>query len=231
MNKRTQLFSLKSIKIGFDIVFVVLILATLLLIFASVVEMAYLSPKTNNSSILARIVPLDNTYNNITLISKIDNSSTKGSIDASDIEIKMDRANFKSLPILYQIISTLTLVLGLLFLIFVVFHIKNIIKCIIRGMREENSYKHFVFNKENIKRFRYIGIGFICMPIIELTIYLFDNYFLKKYFYIPDYKILPSSSLGYITWDYIFIGLLFITFIEIIRRGISIQEENDLTVE
>ncbi len=230
MNKRTQLFSLKSIKIGFDIVFVVLILLTLLLIFASVVEMAYLSPKTNNSSILARIVPLDNTYNNITLISKIDNSSTKGSIDASDIEIKMDRANFKSLPILYQIISTLTLVLGLLFLIFVVFHIKNIIKCIIRGMREENSYKHFVFNKENIKRFRYIGIGFICMPIIELTIYLFDNYFLKKYFYIPDYKILPSSSLGYITWDYIFIGLLFITFIEIIRRGISIQEENDLTV-
>lgn len=97
-------------------------------------------------------------------------------------------------------------------------------------MREENSYKYFVFNKENIKRFRYIGIGFICMPIIELTIYLFDNYFLKKYFYIPDYKILPSSSLGYITWEYIFIGLLFITFIEIIRRGISIQEENDLTV-
>ena len=230
MNKRTQLFSLKSIKIGFDIVFVVLILATLLLIFASVVEMAYLSPKTNNSSILARIVPLDNTFNDITLISKIDNSSTKGSIDASEIEIKMDRTNFKSLPILYRIISTLTLVLGLLFLIFVVFHIKNIIKCIIRGMREENSYKHFVFNKENIKRFRYIGIGFICMPIIELTIYLFDNYFLKKYFYIPDYKILPSSSLGYITWDYIFIGLLFITFIEIIRRGISIQEENDLTV-
>ncbi|MDD4544769.1 MAG: DUF2975 domain-containing protein [Bacteroidales bacterium] len=230
MNKRTQLFSLKSIKIGFDIVFVVLILLTLLLIFASVVEMAYLSPKTNNSSILARIVPLDNTYNNITLISKIDNSSTKGSIDASDIAIKMDRTNFKSLPILYRIISTLTLVLGLLFLIFVVFHIKNIIKCIIRGTREENSYKHFVFNKENIKRFRYIGIGFICMPIIELTIYLFDNYFLKKYFYIPDYKILPSSSLGYITWDYIFIGLLFITFIEIIRRGISIQEENDLTV-
>lgn len=230
MNKRTQLFSLKSIKIGFDIVFVVLILLTLLLIFASVVEMAYLSPKTNNSSILARIVPLDNTYNNITLISKIDNSSTKGSIDASDIAIKMDRTNFKSLPILYRIISTLTLVLGLLFLIFVVFHIKNIIKCIIRGTREENSYKHFVFNKENIKRFRYIGIGFICMPIIELTIYLFDNYFLKKYFYIPDYKILPSSSLGYITWEYIFIGLLFITFIEIIRRGISIQEENDLTV-
>ena len=128
MNKRTQLFSLKSIKIGFDIVFVVLILLTLLLIFASVVEMAYLSPKTNNSSILARIVPLDNTYNNITLISKIDNSSTKGSIDASEIEIKMDRTNFKSLPVLYRIISTLTLVLWLLFLIFVVFHIKNIIK-------------------------------------------------------------------------------------------------------
>jgi len=230
MNKRTQLFSLKSIKIGFDIVFVVLILATLLLIFASVVEMAYLSPKTNNSSILARIVPLDNTFNDITLISKIDNSSTKGSIDASEIEIKMDRTNFKSLPILYRIISTLTLVLGLLFLIFIVFHVKNIIKCIIRGMKEDNSYKHYIFNKENIKRFSYIGIGFICMPIIELTIYLFDNYFLKKYFYIPDYKILPSSSLGYITWDYIFIGLLFITFIEIIRRGISIQEENDLTV-
>src|SRR5690554_2307935 len=201
MNKRTQLFSLKSIKIGFDIVFVVLILLTLLLIFASVVEMAYLSPKTNNSSILARIVPLDNTYNNITIISKIDNSSTKGSIDASDIEIKMDRTNFKSLPVLYRIISTLTLVLGLLFLIFIVFHVKNIIKCIIRGMKEDNSYKHYIFNKENIKRFSYIGIGFICMPIIELTIYLFDNYFLKKYFYIPDYKILPSSSLGYITWE------------------------------
>lgn len=230
MNKRTQLFSLKSIKIGFDIVFVVLILLTLLLIFASVVEMAYLSPKTNNSSILARIVPLDNTVNDITLISKIDNSSTKGSIDASDIAIKMDMTNFKSLPILYRIISTLTLVLGLLFLIFVVFHIKNIIKCIIRGMREENSYKHFVFNKENIKRFRYIGYGFIGMPIIDFVLYLFDTYFLTKYFYLPDYDIVPFLRLSSISWDYIFIGLLFITFIEIIRRGISIQEENDLTV-
>ena len=230
MNKRTQLFSLKSIKIGFDIVFVVLILATLLLIFASVVEMAYLSPKTNNSSIFARIVPLDNTFNDITLISKIDNSSTKGSIDASEIEIKMDRTNFKSLPVLYRIISTLTLVLGLLFLIFVVFHIKNIIKCIIRGMREENSYKHFVFYKENINKFMYIGYCFIGMQIIDFVLYLFDTYFLTKYFYLPDYDIVPFLRLSSISWDYIFIGLLFITFIEIIRRGISIQEENDLTV-
>lgn len=231
MNKRTQLFSLKSIKIGFDIVFFVLILLTLLLMFSSIFEMTYISPKVNYSTISARITPEEGSFRkNFVVISKKDNTQTQAVVDKAEIIIKMDNDNFKSLTIIYKIISTLTLVLGLLFLIFIVFHVKNIIKCIIRGMKEDNSYKHYIFNKENIKRFSYIGIGFICMPIIELTIYLFDNYFLKKYFYIPDYKILPSSSLGYITWEYIFIGLLFITFIEIIRRGISIQEENDLTV-
>ena len=68
------------------------------------------------------------------------------------------------------------------------------------------------------------------MPLFELIIYFSDSIFLKKYFLIEGFTLNPIIGLSSISWDYIFIGLLFISLIEVIRRGMTIQEENDLTV-
>jgi hypothetical protein len=94
----------------------------------------------------------------------------------------------------------------------------------------KEDLQHYMFNKKNIHRFQYIAYGFIAMPIIELLFYCSDTYFLSSYFKAEGYVLKSVIDLSTISWDYLFIGLLFISLIELIRRGIMIQEENDLTV-
>ncbi|MCK9321613.1 MAG: DUF2975 domain-containing protein, partial [Bacteroidales bacterium] len=134
-------------------------------------------------------------------------------------------------PIIFKIVFLLALNLNLFFLIFVFFQASRILSSIIRGIKnEKENLHHFIFNKRNIKRFQYISYGFIAMPLFELIIYFSDSIFLKKYFLIEGFTLNPIIGLSSISWDYIFIGLLFISLIEVIRRGMTIQEENDLTV-
>lgn len=233
MNDKTQIFSLKSIKIGFDIVFILLIILVFAFLAISIFDITYLSPKSSYGVIFAEVTPNQViTTKEFQVISKIDKIETKSITQGYNIIISMSYSKFKTLPILYRVVYMFALTLSLLFITFIVFHIRNILKSIIKGIKEErsNSYKHFIFNGQNINRFRYIAYAFIIMPLIELFIYLFDSYFLNKYFFVSNHYIKPISKLSLISWDYIFIGFIFIAVIEILKRGIKIQEENDLTV-
>ena len=87
-----------------------------------------------------------------------------------------------------------------------------------------------VFSNKNILRLRYIAFGFIAMPLIELLSYYLDKLFLERYIRMDAVSVLPISGISSISWEYIFVGLLFIVMIGVFKKGVSLQEENDLTV-
>ncbi|MEE1093521.1 MAG: DUF2975 domain-containing protein, partial [Bacteroidales bacterium] len=77
---------------------------------------------------------------------------------------------------------------------------------------------------------RYIAFGFIAMPLIELLSYYLDKLFLERYIRMDAVSVLPISGISSISWEYIFVGLLFIVMIGVFKKGVSLQEESDLTV-
>jgi hypothetical protein len=87
-----------------------------------------------------------------------------------------------------------------------------------------------VFSNKNILRLRYIAFGFIAMPLIELLSYYLDKLFLERYIRMDAVSVLPISGISSISWEYIFVGLLFIVMIGVFKKGVSLQEESDLTV-
>ena len=95
---------------------------------------------------------------------------------------------------------------------------------------DDIKFSECVFSRKNILRLRYIAYGFIAMPFIELLNYYLDKIFLETYIKIADVSVLPVTGVSSISWEYIFVGLLFIAMIEVFRKGVSLQEENDLTV-
>ncbi len=233
MGRKAQIISLKSIKVGFDAIFVLLILSVLILLIVSIPSLIMTTPD-HPSYIPATIIEKELEANKLVEIVAKHNGSKVGSMfNKHEVYIEVGQEETNSRFTLYRLVYMFALALGVLFICFIVFHIRNIIKSIIKGMKEEDSrtgIKHHIFNTKNINRFRYIAYGFIIMPIIELSIYFFNNFYLNKYFYISGKKIEPISNLLSVSWDYFFIGLLFIALIEVLRKGMKIQEENDLTV-
>lgn len=137
----------------------------------------------------------------------------------------------KTLFVACKVLYLFTLNLGMFFLVFVLFQIRNIIKSVYLGVKSENSnISHHVFSRKNILRLKYIAYGFLIIPFVELLNYFADKYFLTRYVNIKGLTILPTDGIGNISWEYILVGLLFTVMIEVFKKGLHLQEENDLTV-
>lgn len=235
MKPKTKILTLRSIKVGFDIAIILLSLFLLLLLSLAVFDLSSISKKSSVGTIFAKAVPVNKTENEDFIIySNIKDISVSSYVDSYQLVLNMKSKDISKIPIVYKVIFVSALNLSVFFLIFVLFQASKILKSIVKGMNEykedKEALQHYMFNKKNIHRFQYIAYGFIAMPIIELLLYCSDTYFLSSYFKADGYKLKSILDFGSISWDYLFIGLLFISLIELIRRGIMIQEENDLTV-
>jgi hypothetical protein len=232
MKPQAKIKTLKSIKIGFDIAIILLSLFFLFFITLVYFDLSTTYTKSSLNTILAKVVPNQpSSTNDFVVSSSKENIHVYSYIESYNVIIDMKSDDVKNVPIIYKIIFLLGLNLNLFFLIFVLYQGRNILKSIINGIKGKTDIiKHYIFNRKNIRRFQYIAYGFIAMPLIELIIYLSDSYFFGRYFNIEGFSLKPAIEFSSISWDYVFVGLLFISLIEIIRRGITIQEENDLTV-
>lgn len=235
MKPKTKIITLRTIKIGFDVAISALSIFLLVLIILVIFDLSSISTKSSLGTILAKAIPIEkSTTKDFVVSSKIKDITVSSYVDNYQLVLNTRSNDLKKIPIIYKIIFVSALNLSLFFLIFVLFQASKILKSIIKGMNEykedKEALQHYMFNKKNIRRFQYIAYGFIAMPIIELLLYCSDTYFLSTYFKAEGYVLKSILDFSSISWDYLFIGLLFISLIELIRRGIIIQEENDLTV-
>lgn len=232
MKPKTKILTLRSIKIGFDVAIVALSLFLLLFITGVVFDLSSISSKSSVGMIFVKATPVKkSTTKDFIISSKIKDISVSSYVNSYQLVLDMKSKDLKTMPIIYKVIFMSALNLSFFFLIFVLFQASKILKSIVKGMKEDKeTLQHYMFNKKNIHRFQYIAYGFIAMPIIELLLYCSDTYFLSSYFKAEGYVLKSILDFSSISWDYLFIGLLFISLIELIRRGIMIQEENDLTV-
>lgn len=146
---------------------------------------------------------------------------------AYDIDIHSNSFSAIILKLFYVI----TLNISLLFLLFQLVQIRNIVNSVYKGFKSGDvSLGHCVFTDKNIKRMKYISFSFIILPFLELLVYIFDSIFLKTYLQIQELNIVPEFGLSQISWEYILIGMLFYVMVDIFRKGISLQQENDLTI-
>jgi len=125
----------------------------------------------------------------------------------------------------------ISLNISIFFLLFVIVQIRNIVNSVYKGFKSgEVSLGHCVFTDKNLKRMKYISLGFILMPFLELLVYISDKIFIQTYLQIQELNIVPEFGLSTISWEYILIGMLFYVMIDIFKKGISLQQENDLTI-
>ena len=69
----------------------------------------------------------------------------------------------------------------------------------------------------------------VVMTIEFLSVWI-DDLFLQHYVIFKGFNVFSTMTYSDISWDYILIGLMFFALIEVIRQGIAIQDENDLTI-
>ncbi|MEW6195362.1 MAG: DUF2975 domain-containing protein [Bacteroidota bacterium] len=100
----------------------------------------------------------------------------------------------------------------------------------------KKSNQGFPFTLVIVKSIKRIGIAIICAPIvlIFLEALLVLNTIIKSKFYYGyiDYFLSPHIILRlFFEWLYYgIIGLFFLFMAEVFRRGLELQQENDLTV-
>ena len=226
---RSKLLTLKTIRTSIDVVCVAFALLILSFIVIYVVDMA-----RNSDSItgFAHIHPDKESIElGGDLLSQVEGVNLKFKPSFIKVEYKMSFLQKHTSVTFYRILRLITLNLSLIFILFILFHLRNIVNSVLKEVRHtRHSISHYVFNRRNIKRIRYISLAFIFFPLIELTAYWADNLLLERYCSIKGMNIVSTITLSSLSWDYIIIGLVFIAIIEIIRRGIALQEENDLTV-
>ena len=230
MNEKRKIVSFKTMKWLFDIILVILVATLALLLLSSVLDIA-----GDRESVSGIAMVSGNKADTITLVGDTDTSICSARSALKPIGMKVQHTviseQYKGVLIVWKILYFLTLNLMMLFFIFVLFQIRNIIRSVYRAMgNEKTNITNCVFSHKNIRRLRYIAYGFIIMPFIELGNYYLDKYFLSHFIKIKDITISPIVDISSISWDYILVGLLFIVLIEVFRRGIVLQEENDLTV-
>lgn len=231
MNVKKKILTIKSIKIIFDVAIVLMSLSLILLLVAFVFGLssdneiyskgyALIEQDKNTQIELQGEVPSNHKDVHIHL-------KPEGIKVAYDVDIHSNSFSAICLKLFY----VLTLNVSIFFLLFVVIQIRNIVNSVYKGFKTGDvSLGHCVFTDKNLKRMKYISLGFILMPFLELLVYISDKIFIQTYLQIQELNIVPEFGLSTISWEYILIGMLFYVMIDIFKKGISLQQENDLTI-
>jgi hypothetical protein len=226
---KSNFLTLKSIRVGFDI-----ITAFMMLLICSFIAMNVFTIWHKPKEVIgvAAIHPDKETILfNENLVSDGQNVDLKIQPKYLEVEYDLNFAHNSTSLVFYRILTAFTLNLSLLFSLFIVFQLRNIINSVLKEMKHKGkSLSHHVFSRKNIQRLRYLAFAFILFPLIELSAYWADNLLLERYVKITGTKVMSVLALADLSWDYILIGLVFIILIEVIHKGIALQEENDLTV-
>ena len=231
MNIKKKILTVKGIKIVFDVAIVLMSLSLIVLFvaflfgFSSGNEIyskgyALIEQDKNTQIELQGEIPSNHKDVHIHL-------QPEGIKVAYDIDIHSNSFSAICLKLFY----VLTLNVSIFFLLFVIVQIRNIVNSVYKGFKTGDvSLGHCVFIDKNIKRMKYISLGFILMPFLELLVYISDKIFIQTYLQIQELNIVPEFGLSTISWEYILIGMLFYVMIDIFKKGISLQQENDLTI-
>jgi hypothetical protein len=231
MNIKKKILTIKSIKILFDTAIILISLSLIILLLAFVLGIAndneifskgYAIIEQNENTSIELQGEIPSNLKDVTIHLK-----PEGIKVAYDIDIHSNSFSAIILKLFYVI----TLNISLLFLLFQLVQIRNIVNSVYKGFKSGDvSLGHCVFTDKNIKRMKYISFSFIILPFLELLVYIFDSIFLKTYLQIQELNIVPEFGLSQISWEYILIGMLFYVMVDIFRKGISLQQENDLTI-
>jgi hypothetical protein len=231
MNIKKKILTIKSIKILFEVAIGIMSLSLIVLLLAFVLGIAndneiyskgYAIIEQNENTTMELQGEIPSNLEDVTIHLK-----PEGIKVAYDIDIHSNSFSAIILKLFYVI----TLNISLLFLLFQLVQIRNIVNSVYKGFKSGDvSLGHCVFTDKNIKRMKYISFSFIILPFLELLVYTFDSIFLKTYLQIQELNIVPEFGLSQISWEYILIGMLFYVMVDIFRKGISLQQENDLTI-
>lgn len=228
MMKR-KLASLKAIKLLFDIALVVLSLGVVLSLVLASVDIATSKGRVTGFAII------EGDNGAIELGGDV-HSSVEGvdfSLTPKGVRVvyKAESEKHPVLFFLWKALYAITLNLVVIFIIFVLYQIRKIIKEVCLAVKDDRqTIASRIFSHKNVKGLRRIAYGFMLIPLVELVNHYVDRYFLTRFVKIDGVSVVPVSDLSAISWEYILVGLLFIVMIEVFRRGIALQEENDLTV-
>ncbi len=229
MNLKKRMLSLKAIKLLFDTVLVLIVLAVV-----TFVGLVSFEIVTGDSSVsgYAKFELLDNPFNSNDAIEHTEDNVKSSLIPMSvTAHYEVFSEQHKTLLLIWKLLYTLIINFCVILLLFVLYQIRNIIKNVAQMMKDESlSISSCVFSQKNIRRLRYIAYGFMITPILELATHCIDGYFLERFIKIDNVTVVPDTSIGAMSWEYILVGLLFFAMIEVFRRGIVLQEENELTV-
>jgi hypothetical protein len=231
MNIKKKILTIKSIKILFEVAIGIMSLSLIVLLLAFVLGIA------NDNEIYSKGYAIIEQNENTTM-------ELQGEIPSNLKEVKIhlkpegikvaydiDIHGNSFSAIILKLFYVITLNISLLFLLFQLVQIRNIVNSVYKGFKSGDvSLGHCVFTDKNIKRMKYISFSFIILPFLELLVYIFDSIFLKTYLQIQELNIVPEFGLSQISWEYILIGMLFYVMVDIFRKGISLQQENDLTI-
>ncbi len=231
MNIKKKILTIKSIKILFDAAIILISLSLIILLLAFVLGIAndneifskgYAIIEQNENTSIELQGEIPSNLKDVTIHLK-----PEGIKVAYDIDIHSNSFS----AILLKLFYVITLNISILFLLFQIIQIRNIVNSVYKGFKSgEVSLGHCVFTDKNIKRMKYISFSFIVLPILELLVYISDKIFLKTYLQIQELNIVPEFGLSQISWEYILIGMLFYVMVDIFKKGISLQQENDLTI-
>ena len=231
MNIKKKILTIKSIKILFDAAIILISLSLIILLLAFVLGIAndneifskgYAIIEQNENTSIELQGEIPSNLKDVTIHLK-----PEGIKVAYDIDIHSNSFSAICLKLLY----VLTLNVSIFFLLFVIVQIRNIVNSVYKGFKAGDvSLGHCVFTDKNIKRMKYISLGFILMPFLELLVYISDKIFIKTFLQIKELNIVPEFGLSTISWEYILIGMLFYVMIDIFKKGISLQQEKDLTI-
>lgn len=224
---------IKGIKIGFDILFFLFVLLLILQITGSIVGLTEPFYTRTLSNIPISVVPDTHTHLNTELLKP--DVQAEPDVLHTKIFLKLTGSNTGNLPIYIIFIQLLCANIILFVILYMLAKARQIIHSVYQNKKDiRKNLSGIVFHEQNLRRFRAIAFSFLCIPLVELMVYFFDIVYSIPYLQtlvaFPGYKIKPGYSLLDISWDYIFVGSFLLIIVEIIRKGIQLQTENDLTV-
>ena len=152
MNEKRKIVSFKTMKWLFDIILVILVATLALLLLSSVLDIA-----GDRESVSGIAMVSGNKADTITLVGDTDTSisSVHSALKPMGIKVQYNVSSeqYKGVLIVWKILYFLTLNLMMLFFIFVLFQIRNIIRSVYRAMgNEKTNITNCVFSHKNIRR-------------------------------------------------------------------------------
>ncbi|MDH6305954.1 hypothetical protein M2459_002965 [Parabacteroides sp. PF5-5] len=142
-------------------------------------------------------------------------SDTKVSYRSSSVEVKMESSKKMEKYTIWSIFPSLFIfALGIIM--------------IIRFVRLINTINNsIIFDRINIKRLRFIGIGFIIFFLVNAIMEYFYVQSLKEIIEFDNYKI---SGINIIHTLSLVLGLVSLLVAEIFAIGLKLKEEQELTI-